>query len=417
METVNTLLADVETHVIHFITESVPADFAYHNAQHTYDVVAATQQLGREYNLHSKEMELLLLSAWFHDMGYDKGPADHEKRGIEYAKTFLEKYNFDASDIQIIQDCIMATKMPQSPKTLMEKILCDADMSHLGKKIYWDRSGRIRQELTLTQNINMSELEWVDFELDFIKKHTYHTPKALELFGNRKQKHIRQLKKLKLRLHPESDTNIVKNKKKKKSKKKSKKEVTQANGFSSQNIAEIELSQLKLGRGVETMYRTAYRTHVNLSSMADSKANIMLSINAIVVSITISSLVPSLDANPRLIVPTIVLLCVCLASIIFATLSTRPKITEGKVTKDDILNKKGNLLFFGNFYNMQLDDFDWGMREMIKDSDFLYSSMTRDLYFLGIVLAKKYKYLRYCYSIFMYGLIVAVIAFAIAFIK
>jgi hypothetical protein len=179
--------------------------------------------------------------------------------------------------------------------------------------------------------------------------------------------------------------------------------------------SEKELKDINLGRGVETMYRTTYRTHVNLSSIADNKANIMLSINAIIVSIVVSNLVPQLDEDTRLIFPTILLLAVCLAALVFAILSTRPKITEGKFTREDIKEKRSNLLFFGNFYNMELDDFHWGMMEMIKDSDFLYSSMTRDLYYLGVVLAKKYKFLRICYSIFMYGLIVAVIAFAIAF--
>ena len=162
------------------------------------------------------------------------------------------------------------------------------------------------------------------------------------------------------------------------------------------------------------MYRTTYRTHINLSSIADNKANIMLSINAIVISITLSSLTPRFGTNPKLIFPTIFLLAVCLLAVVFATLSTRPKITEGIFTRQDIQNKKSNLLFFGNFYNMELEDFHWGMMEMIKDSDFLYSSMTRDLYFLGVVLAKKYRYLRICYGIFMYGLIVSVIVFAIA---
>ena len=163
------------------------------------------------------------------------------------------------------------------------------------------------------------------------------------------------------------------------------------------------------------MYRTTYRTHVNLSSIADNKANIMLSINAIVISITLSSLVPRFGSTPHLIAPTILLLAVCLMAMIFATLSTRPKITEGKFTREDIEQKRSNLLFFGNFYNMSLDDFHWGMMEMIKDSDFLYSSMTRDLYFLGIVLAKKYRYLRICYGIFMYGLIASVAAFALVY--
>lgn len=420
MEVVNSLLMEVEAYVTNFITEQVDKKFAYHNIQHTLDVVNATVQLSAAHDLHSKELELLLIAAWFHDIGYDEGPLGHEERSGHYAKVFLEKYDFEEADIKLIQNCIMTTKMPQSPNTLFEKILCDADMSHLGKKTYWERCGRIRQELTLTKNTTMSEPEWIDFELKFIANHKYHTAQAIHLFDKRKRKHIRQLKKLKERLHPEEVINVKeiakREKKKSKKKPKSKKEP-------SKNVEEIaihnveEISQLKLGRGVETMYRTAYRTHVNLSSIADNKANIMLSINAIIISISISTLVPSFETNEKLQIPTIVLLAVCLGSIIFATLSTRPKITEGKVTREDIINRKSNLLFFGNFYNMDLKDFDWGMMEMIKDSDFLYSTMTRDLYFLGIVLAKKYKYLRYCYSIFMYGLITAVIVFAIAFLK
>ena len=418
MEVVNSLLLEVEAYVTNFIAEQVDKKFAYHNIQHTLDVVNATQQLGKAHNLHSKELELLSIAAWFHDIGYNKGPIGHEERSAEYAKAFLEKHDFAATEIEVIQQCIMATKMPQTPNTLFEKIVCDADMSHLGKKIYWERCGRIRQELTLTKNTTMSEPEWINFELNFIVNQKYHTAQANHLFEKRKRKHIRQLKKLNQRLHPKEVLNLneIAKQEKKKSKKKSKK-------GSNKNVEEIaihnveEISQLKLGRGVETMYRTAYRTHVNLSSIADNKANIMLSINAIIISITISTLVPSFETNQKLQIPTIVLLAVCLGSIIFATLSTRPKITEGKVTREDIINRKSNLLFFGNFYNMELKDFDWGMMEMIKDSDFLYSTMTRDLYFLGIVLAKKYKYLRYCYSIFMYGLIISVAVFAYAFLK
>lgn len=429
MDVVNTLLMEVEAYVTNFITEQVHKNFAYHNIQHTLDVVAAARELGEGHQLHPQEMELLLLSAWFHDLGYDKGPIGHEERGAQYARAFLEKHSFEEKDIQIIRNNIMATKMPQKPETKLEKILCDADMSHLGKKIYWERCGRVRQELTLTKNETMSEPEWIDFELKFISHQAYHTEVAKKLYDNRKQKHIRQLKKLDARLHPSdkvlsmneiaNQDNKRKKKKKGKEKPKKKKKLTGDAKEHAKHMAMInagEIGQLKLGRGVETMYRTAYRTHVNLSSIADNKANIMLSINAIIISITISTLVPSFESNEKLVYPTIVLLIVCLGSIIFATLSTRPKITEGKVTRQDILDRKSNLLFFGNFYNMKLDDFDWGIMEMIRDSDFLYSTMTRDLYFLGIVLAKKYKYLRYCYSIFMYGLIISVIAFAFAFL-
>ena len=71
-------------------------------------------------------------------------------------------------------------------------------------------------------------------------------------------------------------------------------------------------------------------------------------------------------------------------------------------------------MFFGNFHNSQLDDYMWGMKEMMKDADFLYGSMIKDIYFLGLVLGKKYKMLRKSYTVFMYGFIVSILAFLIA---
>jgi hypothetical protein len=184
--------------------------------------------------------------------------------------------------------------------------------------------------------------------------------------------------------------------------------------------SETELKLARFGRGVETMYRTTYRTHTNLSAMADSKANLMLSVNAIVISILVSNLLPKLmekgeQFNLKLGIPSGMLLATCMGSMIYATLSTRPKVTEGKVTREAIKQRKANLLFFGNFHSMPLEDFQWGVNEMLRDPEFLYSSMSRDLYFLGIVLAKKYQYLSICYNIFMYGLIVSLLAFAVAF--
>lgn len=166
------------------------------------------------------------------------------------------------------------------------------------------------------------------------------------------------------------------------------------------------------------MFKTTYQTHNNLSALADHKANMMLSINTIVLSIIASTLIPKImdSSHTKLIIPAILLMFVCLVSIVFATLSTRPKITEGHVKREDIISRKSNLLFFGNFYNMKLNEFQWGVKEMIKDPDFLYNSMSRDIYFLGVVLSKKYRYLSICYNIFMYGLIISVLAFALAFL-
>ena len=165
------------------------------------------------------------------------------------------------------------------------------------------------------------------------------------------------------------------------------------------------------------MFRVTLKNHIALSNIADTKANILLSVNAIIVSLVLSNLVSKLDnpSNNYLIIPTVIFVIFTVTSIILSILATRPNITSGKFTKEDVVNKKVNLLFFGNFHKMSLKDFEWAMGEMMLDKEYLYSSMKKDLYFLGLVLNKKYKILRITYSVFMTGIIISVIAFAIAF--
>ncbi|MBK6932663.1 MAG: hypothetical protein IPH12_18105 [Saprospirales bacterium] len=243
--------------------------------------------------------------------------------------------------------------------------------------------------------------------------HEYHTAVAQEMLNKRKGKHIQRLMKQKRRLNPEKAPTMEELALLDESNKSGdiKKVLRQS---------ENELKLARFGRGVETMYRTTYRTHTNLSTLADSKANLMITVNTLVIGIVVSNLLPKLldetnHFNIKLGIPSGMLLATCLGSIIFATLSTRPKVTEGKVTREAIKQRKANLLFFGNFYNMPLEEFQWGVNEMLKDPEFLYSSMSRDLYFLGIVLAKKYRYLALSYNVFMFGLILSLLSFAISF--
>ena len=157
------------------------------------------------------------------------------------------------------------------------------------------------------------------------------------------------------------------------------------------------------------------QSHIGLSQMADTKANILISVNAIILSIIISSLFEKLQTDPYLQIPVGIIVIVCILSVVFGILATRPNVSHGTFTRNDIATKKTNLLFFGNFHNMSLDDYNWGMTEMLGDKNYMNTSMIKDNYFLGVVLAKKYRYLRIAYNIFMYGLIAAIIAFAIAF--
>lgn len=168
-------------------------------------------------------------------------------------------------------------------------------------------------------------------------------------------------------------------------------------------------------RGVETMFRTSYRTHVDLSHLADNKANIMISINGIIISILLASISPKIDANPWLLLPTAFLLIGCLGSMIYAILAARPRVSSHVVSLEDVRSDRSNILFFGNFISLEEEEFVDGMKELLTNTDRLYVNMIRDIYSLGGVLAKKFKLLRTSYNIFMVGLVIGVGLFIAVF--
>jgi hypothetical protein len=140
----------------------------------------------------------------------------------------------------------------------------------------------------------------------------------------------------------------------------------------------------------------------------------MITVNAIIISVLISLLLRKLDTEPHLVFPAMLLLTVSLVTIVFSILATRPNIPSGTFTQEELEQKKLDLLFFGNYYKMNIKDYEEGMLKMMGDKEFLYGTLIRDIYSQGVVLGRKYRLLRISYSVFMYGLVVSVIAFALA---
>ncbi|MDH3648358.1 MAG: DUF5706 domain-containing protein, partial [Saprospiraceae bacterium] len=280
------------------------------------------------------------------------------------------------------------------PTDIVEEIIRDADTAHIGSKTYLYKLGMLKSEWEHNGHKKYSEKEWLKLNLEFLNTHEFKSPIAQAKFNDRKRKNI-------LKLQNQLAGLIA-----------FEKEAVSMDGETGENL---EFIPKKSERGVETMFRVTLRNHNQLSRIADNKANIMLSINAIMLSIVVSSLTPKLDSNPRLILPTIIIIIVCMISIILATLSTRPKITSANYSDEKFLDNSFNILFFGNFYQLPLDKFEWGINRLMRNEELLYGSLSKDLYYLGLVLAKKYKYLYLCYNIFMVGIFVAAIAFIYAF--
>lgn len=394
-----TIVESASDYVYDLLKEKLPGMYVYHNFKHTTEVVDAIKKISSKSELSEEDTEIVVLAGWFHDSGFTQRNENHEDASIEIAKNFLKENNYPEEKIEKIINCINATRYPQKPGNLLEEIICDADLFHLGTKDYEDKSDLLRVEWEKTANKEYTQLEWIKLNIDFLLSHKFYTKYAKKNLEESKTNVLVKLQK-KFRKKLEEDDNNAKQKEKlevEKLKIESKKEAS-----------------TKSERGIETMFRNTLRTHVEFSGMADNKANIMISINTLIIGAIVTVLVRKLDANPQLIIPTFMLLLVSLTCIVYAVLVTRPVITSGKFTKEDIHQKKANLLFFGNFYKMSLSDFDWGMNEMMNDKDYLYGSMIKDFYFLGQNLGVKYKRLRICYSIFMYGLIASVLAYIIA---
>ena len=384
------IIEKTEQFVTDLLSNELDSKYLYHNLRHTQRVVKSTKELLDSTNLDNSDKEVLLLTAWLHDTGYTKGSQHHEENSCAIAKSFLSDQGYPNDQLEKVLECIMATHRYHEPTDLLEEIIRDADASHLGSKSYLETSELLREELSLLRIADYSPKKWLDENIKMFRtEHHYYTEYAKQQWQPGKDKNLRKLVKSK-----------------KEEKKIAKKEALKAK-YKSESP----------DRGVQTLFRVTLRNHLTLSDIADTKANILLSVNAIIISVALSNLIPKLDnpSNTYLIYPTAIFIFFSVVSMILAVLATRPNITSGEFTKEDVTNKKVNLLFFGNFHKMKLSEYEWAIQELVKDKDYIYASLTKDLYFLGLVLNRKYKILRWTYTIFMIGIVISVIAFGIAF--
>ncbi|KAF2332580.1 Pycsar system effector family protein [Flavobacterium daemonense] len=387
------LIEQSEDFVSNLLKDKLSNLYSYHNFNHTLTVVSAVKELCKKEDVGDKDKEALLVAAWFHDTGYINGHENHEKESTKIAEDFLQERGKSEEFIALVSSLILATAKDYEPKTLLEKIIKDADYAHLMGEEYTTTCELLRLELKNTGIVSFSNAEWTRENLNFLlNKHRFYTDYALKKWQPLKEKNLVLIQK-----------------------KISKQELKAAKEIDAENKKKVKIERPE--RGIDTLFRVTLGNHTRLSGIADSKANILLSVNAIIISIALSSIIPKLDSpkNAHLVIPTFIMLISSVVTIIFAILSTRPKVTSGFFTRDDVEAKKVNLMFFGNFYKMPFEEYDWAMNEMMKDREYLYSTMIKDLYYLGLVLQRKYNLLRIAYNLFMIGIIVTVIAFVIAF--
>ena len=391
----NVLYKNAETYVRDLFDEYPSPNLLFHNIEHTEQVVARTQEIAAHYQLSDEEMLTVYIAAWFHDTGHLFAEIDkHEEKSVEIMRIFMQKENAPDDLAKNVEDCIMVTRMPHEPKNLLQEILCDADTYHFGTKDFKKTNKTIRKELDL-RNYQMLTFDWEKNTLDLLEGHQFFTSYCKMLLDEGKQENIARARKKYLKATATNTNSAL---------------------FQDEKDADTQVKQKSglVTRGIQTMLRLTSENHLELSNMADGKANILISVNSIIISVILSVLLRRLEVDTHLTIPTIIFLFFSVSTIVLAILATRPKISEGRFSKNDILSKRTNLLFFGNFYKSSMDEYQWAMGTMMKDKEYLYGSLIQDIHQLGVVLGRKYKLIRAAYNVFMIGIIISVVAFGFA---
>lgn len=392
------ILLEAEKHVTQLLTHEISPKLTYHNIEHTRDVVRYAILISEQCQFTVEEQNILLLAAWFHDTGYTLRYENHEDDSIILATNFLKEQQVKQEQIKQVTEAIEATRVPQTPHNKIARVLCDADMFHLSQPDFINKSKKLHNEWTNTHTQKGSKLDFFIKTARFMEQVEYHTKFGKESLLPGKKNNQKLLEKKIKQMRHKKDAELEAYKKKT--------EKLQ------QKLIDIRQPQ----RGIETMFRLTARNQINLSSIADNKANILITVNSLIISIVMTMVVRKISENPHMLIPTLIFLSFCLTSMVFAILSTRPNISSGRFSREDIKQKKVNLLFFGNFYRMELEEYDWAIKEIMKDYNGLYSTMIKDQYYLGKVLGQKYNKLRVAYTIFMYGFIISMLAYVATFI-
>ena len=161
-------------HILLRMKNELPDSLHYHTLEHTLEVMSSAREIAREEGVAEKDLVLLMTAAAFHDCGFITTYKNHEEVGCDVSRATLPRFGYNSDQIEIICKIIMATRVPQNATTLLEQVLCDADLNYLGTEKYPDISSFLLRELQ-ANGAHLSPEEWLDFQISFLETHQYHT--------------------------------------------------------------------------------------------------------------------------------------------------------------------------------------------------------------------------------------------------
>ena len=403
------VLDQMRKHATEIIT-NFPEAIVYHDIDYAQRLIKNVERISESEGISQDDTKVALTIAWAFATGFDHLKSNFDKGTFENNLTenaqrnatvvFKELGIENSAEAETILIALERINMPKVPETTIEKIVSDsitADLVCRGddtilKKIY--------QEILL-HDVNLSKSNWYDVIINMSTQSKLYTNYGKTEVLPKLEMVIESVKQEQRSIQDATKKIITKE----------------------LEISDKELKRLKKrvknmkgrdDRAIQTLMRTTSKNHYTLNEMVDRKANIMITVNSIILSLVISGIIGKAELqHPIHYLPVALLALTSISSIVFAILSILPNRTQGKFTEEEIRGKQGNLLYFGNFHEMKQRDYEWGMLQMMNDSEYLYSSMVRDIYYLGKILHSKYSLIRWSLRIFLGGFVVSLITFAI----
>ena len=370
-----------------FVTDLEPR-YLFHNYVYAEEIAEKVRELAEAAGVSPEETDQLTVAGYFYPVGYTGGHEGFTARSASILTEWAKREGFDPGQagewITQVKDASPASPLPV-------RLLHDAVWNWLGRKRYERRAEMLQLERDAISGKQGDPVAFGEEMQDFLLNFNYLTTVGKEEFDGRRRKNVSE---------------------------------QQSNNYKIEQKEVKARTGKNFGRGIDTMYRTSFRNHITLSKIADGKANMMISINTIILSIVITISGASIGffeevffENPEFLIPIISLLLSSLTAVVFAVFSARPSVTEYRVKKDKLIkSKEASLLYFGNFLKLEKSEFIEYMDEMKMDQNALYDDLARDLYDLGSVMHKKYLLLTISYNTFVGGLALAVISFLIVYL-
>lgn len=187
-------LEKAEQYVLDLLRKELPEQLCYHDLQHTYTVLERAMEIALAENVTDQhDLKLLKTAALYHDCGFIHVYENHEEEGCRIVRKVLPGLEYTQEEIDVICDLIMKTKLPQTPVTHLEKILCDADLDHLGRDDFHEVGDKLYREWDY-MNKRLNEREWNEVQVQFLESHHFWTDHCKKKRSQKKAENLQELK-------------------------------------------------------------------------------------------------------------------------------------------------------------------------------------------------------------------------------